>query len=601
MKFQKKYIFVITLCILSIFICSQLWSFIKFPINRYDIIGEYSLNNYSPLNDVIKYLIFIFIPLAVFLISKKIIFKIPFSNILTGLKIKDESYNSEKKIYYLLFFLMIYLATEFLSLTFSTHPIDIYHEGQRLSSAFKSLLDDSLWSGSYVTIGIIYETIGTKFIWQMFNNESIGLMRFLDIVYILITKILLVLLFFEVTRNIKFNLNYKLIFFLVTSLVGLGLINYNLYSTDNIHFREIPILLSLIVIIRSLNKSSLISNLILGLLSVLVFLWSIDRGIVFCLFLIFFFLFLILNKRFKDILYIVFSVILFWSIFYFTNNEFNYFIKNTYLVLKELNYVHGIIHPTPFSDEENSWRATKNILTIIFCLIFSMNFLFNKTNEGNYNKFNFILLFLSIICFLSYIYSLGRSDGPHLKQSYGFPAIFLIIVITNYSLFFLSKLNLKLFENFKSFYLMPFIFIIFLIGTKSNFKNIITYNDRFLNYIKFEDSKFLNNGDQLFIKQASKILKNEKCIQLFSNDSALLYLLKKPSCSKYYFFWSVGSEKNQNNLISELNSSNFIIAGGSTDNWSLPLSIKYPLLNKFLEDKFKDKIIIEKRTIFYNK
>ena len=73
MKFQKKYIFVITLCILSIFICSQLWSFIKFPINRYDIIGEYSLNNYSPLNDVIKYLIFIFIPLAVFLISKKII------------------------------------------------------------------------------------------------------------------------------------------------------------------------------------------------------------------------------------------------------------------------------------------------------------------------------------------------------------------------------------------------------------------------------------------------------------------------------------------------------------------------------------------------
>ena len=189
MKFQKKYIFVITICILSIFICSQLWSFIKFPINRYDIIGEYSLNNYSPLNDVIKYLIFIFIPLAVFLISKKIIFKIPFSNILTGLKIKDESYNSEKKIYYLLFFLMIYLATEFLSLTFSTHPIDIYHEGQRLSSAFKSLLDDSLWSGSYVTIGIIYETIGTKFIWQMFNNESIGLMRFLDIVYILIKKI----------------------------------------------------------------------------------------------------------------------------------------------------------------------------------------------------------------------------------------------------------------------------------------------------------------------------------------------------------------------------------------------------------------------------
>ena len=38
------------------------------------------------------------------------------------------------------------------------------------------------------------------------------------------------------------------------------------------------------------------------------------------------------TQRFKDILYIVFSVILFWSIFYFTNNEFNYFIKNTSLI-----------------------------------------------------------------------------------------------------------------------------------------------------------------------------------------------------------------------------------------------------------------------------
>ena len=136
---------------------------------------------------------------------------------------------------------------------------------------------------------------------------------------------------------------------------------------------------------------------------------------------------------------------------------------------------------------------------------------------------------------------------------------------------------------------------------KKVFKLFAVHRWKIYDYIKFEDSKFLNNGDQLFIKQASKILKNEKCIQLFSNDSALLYLLKKPSCSKYYFFWSVWSEKNQKNLISELNSSNFIIAGGTTDNWSLPLSIKYPLLNNFLEDKYKDKIVIDNRTILFNK
>ena len=95
MKFQKKYIFVITICILSIFICSQLWSFIKFPTNRYDIIGEYSLNNYSPLNDVIKYLIFIFIIcLFLFLISRYYFSDANKKNSYRSLKNIDEKINT---------------------------------------------------------------------------------------------------------------------------------------------------------------------------------------------------------------------------------------------------------------------------------------------------------------------------------------------------------------------------------------------------------------------------------------------------------------------------------------------------------------------------
>ena len=40
--------------------------------------------------------------------------------------------------------------------------------------------------------------------------------------------------------------------------------------------------------------------------------------------------------------------------------------------------------------------------------------------------------------------------------------------------------------------------------------------------------------DILFVDKASKMFKNEKCIQLFTNDAALLYLLKKPSCTRFY-------------------------------------------------------------------
>ena len=113
-------------------------------------------------NDIIRYVLFILIPFLVFLVSKLFFFKINIKTFLKRFKIDNQKIHVEKKIYYLFFILLGYIVFEFFSLNFPLHKIDIYHEGQRLSSAYKSLLDDSLWSGSYVTVGIIYETIGTS-------------------------------------------------------------------------------------------------------------------------------------------------------------------------------------------------------------------------------------------------------------------------------------------------------------------------------------------------------------------------------------------------------------------------------------------------------
>ena len=42
-------------------------------------------------------------------------------------------------------------------------------------------------------------------------------------------------------------------------------------------------------------------------------------------------------------------------------------------ILREMNYIHGIIHPNPLSSEENSSRALKTILIIIFSILVSLN------------------------------------------------------------------------------------------------------------------------------------------------------------------------------------------------------------------------------------
>ena len=68
---------------------------------------------------------------------------------------------------------------------------------------------------------------------------------------------------------------------------------------------------------------------------------------------------------------------------------------------------------------------------------------------------------------------------------------------------------------------------------------------------------FLIKENQSKKKQRVKLL-NYSCIQLFSNDAILNYLLRKKSCTKYYFVWSAASKTNQNQFIKELSDTNII-------------------------------------------
>ena len=146
-----------------------------------------------------------------------------------------------------------------------------------------------------------------------------------------------------------------------------------------------------------------------------------------------------------------------------------------------MNYVHGLIHPTPFTDQPNSSRATKTLLLILICIIISINLIFKKKYPKEFDK---IILFLTIISIGSYLYALGRSDGPHIKNSFGFPLISFFIFI---SYFLLRKI--KIFSNVK-IYSLNFVVLFFLISFSNlNLSKLFTFNDRFKNYIYLEDHK----------------------------------------------------------------------------------------------------------------
>ena len=166
--------------------------------------------------------------------------------------------------------------------------LDVYHDGQKISSAFKSSIDGSLWSGSYVTVGIFYETLMSKISWKLLDNTSIGSTKFAIISLILLTKILLCLFAYKISKYYNLNKYNKTNFFLILSFIFLKLNNYHLGSVDLISYREIPILVMILLFptIEKDNLFSYLSIIFLTFISFPVFLWGIDRGIIYNILLI---------------------------------------------------------------------------------------------------------------------------------------------------------------------------------------------------------------------------------------------------------------------------------------------------------------------------
>jgi len=202
MKIKKKKIILIFSMLISLLLASISWKFINLRFIDPGINGIYSDNQFNSFNEIIRYVVFIFFPISTYLLNKFLFEENFFLKIKFFFTTKENSIFEKidnLNIYFSILILIIIL--EFLSVNFPNHLIDIYHEGQILSSAYKSFLDGSLWSGSYVTVGIFYETLSSKFIWQLFDHISIGLARFAEVFYILILNVVLIILSYFVTKQ----------------------------------------------------------------------------------------------------------------------------------------------------------------------------------------------------------------------------------------------------------------------------------------------------------------------------------------------------------------------------------------------------------------
>ncbi len=589
MKLKQTKLLPYIFLIFFVFFTTYIWDKIEIPFPDVDIIGTYSKNNHNSLNEILRYLIFISLPVLSWLVTFLILNKKKINKFIYNFRNTDFINDKPNLNLYLSFFLIFFfLFVDFLSLNLPTQELDLVHEGQQLSSAFRSSLDNSLWSNSYVIVGIFFETINAKLSWNFFNDISIGGFRISILVYIFILKILFLIFVFKITNIINLETNLKPIFFLINSFIFINFLDYDTFTSNHISYREIPILVSLILVVDFFNntKNKTFTIPILFFLSFPVLMWSLDRGIVYNIILISLIFLILIKKDYKNLIYSFIFMTTSWYIsFLILGDEFYYFLENSKNIIFQMNYIHGIIHPQPFSDDLNSTRSTKTLILLIINLVISIKLFFNSNFKIS-NNFKFVLFYISVVSLLTYLYALGRSDGPHIKETFAYPFIFQALFLLNLILILIGKSISNVLNKSKN--LIIFLLLIF-IGLNFNYslENLKTYNSRIKNFVKLEDKNFLKENELELIEKISSELNDKNCIQLFSNDVALLYLLRKKSCSKFYFTWSIGTFENQRKVISELNQNNLIISGGPSYSWDLDIDEKLPILSEYINDNYE--------------
>lgn len=168
---------------------------------------------------------------------------------------------------------------EFLNLDYRNYvnELDVHHEGTSLSAQLNFFTKQGLWTGTFYDYGFLGNNIGI-FSNFFFDDYSIGIQRFTFKFLILINKIFLILICYQITWSINLKSN-KNFFFILLSLSSLTLANFH-ENVTAFHPRTFLFLIFTFVVFKAVavNKKNSILYFIIGSFSLISILFYYDIG-----------------------------------------------------------------------------------------------------------------------------------------------------------------------------------------------------------------------------------------------------------------------------------------------------------------------------------
>ncbi len=551
--------------IISLICVTIIWEQIKIPYDQANLIhGEFFLKKHNPINEILRVLTFTLSPILIFLISYLICFKnetYSFSPYNDDFFLKKKKLNlkNNQSIRNISYILLALITLEFFTIDFSTHitGFDVFHEGTPLVPPVNYLFNKTLWLSTLYDYGLGGNNLG--FIISKFtDHHSVGSTRFVKLLLIFFNKILIIFICRKLLSNLVFDKYTKNAFYILLTLTIINFISY--VEISYFPPRTCVFLLFTLFTIDTLvsNRNYFLKTFLIGNFSLFSILWWIDIGIYINLIIIVLLIYLITQKEYLKVSYIFSGIFVAWFIFitYFPIDEIKEFFYQLKFITSISGYLLGLEYPQPFS--AHSARETRALLLLILSGIFVVILNFNKKINLDYST-KFIISFFFVSSIILFQSSIMRTDAPHIKISAG-PYMFILYFSVFYFLFKKlqnTKATIFLKKIFSNYILISIICFFVIINIKVlNFSNIFNINNNISTLIYAEDKKFLNGTYKAFLKYYSEVSIEDDCVQVLSDDVALPYLLKKPSCTQFFIPAHILSGWNEDKFITQIKESN---------------------------------------------
>ncbi len=557
MLLKNKIINFLIIIFFYIFFLSFIWEYIKLPLNNEEnVIGALTLKNINPLNDTLRFILFVFPPLLFFFLFLNFNYShrfIKVSSLFDKIKSSTEKkeYMQIKDVFHLKILFFLFIILEFCSLDFSKYSLlDTLHDGDYLTPLINYKNFNGFWSSSFTIHGgrdLFIPVIANK----LFGSQNFASIKFVYIFLVFIIKFFSIILSYQISQISNLNKNLKIVIFAFSCPFLLSLSSYE--QNDYFNIRDLFVIIFFITFIQIfIKKNNWILIYLLSLIPTVALFFHYDTGIYLNIILLSYFVYLGICKNYQDLLKIFFFLTLnyIFFYFYFGETEIINFLKQITHIINNIDKIHGLEYPRPFfsiGEVSDSARGTK--LLVFFVLVgFAINLLVFSKNEFINSKEKFLIIFIFIYSLMSFKNALGRSDGGHMMLSSDWITILLFYLISFAFFHFLSS---KIIKKNKLKYISEIISIFFIIFLIIEFHNKDFYNvkNNIKSYIQTPNSKFITKDRKIIIKKISKIIENDNCVQNFTVDLSLPYLLNKPTCSKFFSSWIVSGKETETEYI----------------------------------------------------